>query len=266
MGRRNRPKRNSWEEDDDDGEIDRAEMEWLMHRQTSANKRRRPAENETNSIPDDVNTKDKNNHESQTDIAANGSPQIAPKNDANSPEKDKIERMKLKKQRQKERRKEKKAKTAKAAEAIQQSRQESEKAIQNKKKQEQERKKKIKQQNQSSSQQQGFTTLAKGVQYQDLIVGKGPPVQHRKKVRVSYTLRAKSHTTGKILDSSANFGFRLGKGEVIRGWDIGLQDMRVGGVRRLVVPAAAGYGHNKDVGAGRGADLYFQIDLLHVAP
>ena len=114
--------------------------------------------------------------------------------------------------------------------------------------------------------QQQYTSVAMGVKYQDLIIGKGPAVQHRKKVRVSYTLRAKSHTTGKILDSSANFGFRLGKGEVIKGWDIGLQDMRVGGTRRLVVPPSAGYGFNKDVGAGRGADLYFQIELLHVAP
>ena len=53
---------------------------------------------------------------------------------------------------------------------------------------------------------------------------------------------------------------------MIKGWDIGLQDMRVGGTRRLVVPPSAGYGFNKDVGAGRGADLYFQIELLHVAP
>ena len=45
----------------------------------------------------------------------------------------------------------------------------------------------------------------------------------RKKIRVSYTLRSKSHTSGKIIDSSHNFGFRVGKGEVIKGWDIGLE-------------------------------------------
>ena len=81
---------------------------------------------------------------------------------------------------------------------------------------------------------------------------------------MSYLLRARSHTTGKLLDSSGNFGFRLGKGEVIEGWDIGVAGMRVGGTRRLIVPREAGYG-NKDVGAGRGADLYFEIELLQVA-
>lgn len=112
---------------------------------------------------------------------------------------------------------------------------------------------------------QSFRTFNKGVKCLDLVVGKGPMVQHRKKVRVSYTLRAKSHTTGKILDSSKNFGFRVGKGEVIQGWDIGLEYMKAGGIRRLIVPPQAGYG-NKDVGAGKCADLYFEIELLHVAP
>ena len=130
------------------------------------------------------------------------------------------------------------------------------------KEQESEKKKKSKEKHATQS----FRTLNKGVKYLDLVLGKGPMVQHRKKVRVSYTLRAKSHTTGKILDSSNNFGFRLGKGEVIQGWDIGLEGMKVGGIRRLIVPSSAGYGSNKDVGAGRGADLYFEIELLHVAP
>lgn len=40
----------------------------------------------------------------------------------------------------------------------------------------------------------------------------------------------------------------------------------VGGSRRLIVPPGAGYGLYKDVGAGKGGDLYFQIELLHVAP
>ena len=110
-----------------------------------------------------------------------------------------------------------------------------------------------------------FVTLARGVRCMDLSIGKGPIVVHRKNVRVSYTLRSKSHASGKVLDSSGNFGFHFGKGEVIKGWDIGLVGMKVGGIRRLVVPPSAGYG-NRDVGAGSGGDLYFQIELLHVAP
>ncbi len=111
----------------------------------------------------------------------------------------------------------------------------------------------------------GFATLTKGVRYKDVSIGKGPIVVHRKNVRVSYTLRSKSHISGKILDSSSNFGFHFGKGEVIKGWDLELVGMKVRGVRRLVVPLSVGYG-NRDIGAGNGGDLYFEIELLHVAP
>jgi FKBP-type peptidyl-prolyl cis-trans isomerase len=182
-------------------------------------------------------------------------------NDAKVPsaviEQDKIERMRLKKQRQKERRKEKKA----IAATNQKTKIKLERFAEKEKSLLIEKTKKSKEKHPIQS----FRTMHKGVKYLDLVVGKGPTVQHRKKVRVSYTLRAKSHTTGKVLDSSHNFGFRLGKGEVIQGWDIGLEGMRMGGVRRLIVPPLAGYGNSKDVGAGRGGDLFFEIELLHVA-
>jgi len=124
-------------------------------------------------------------------------------------------------------------------------------------------KKKVKDSSKQASNE--FESLRKGVKFLDLKVGNGPVVQHRKKIRVAYTLRAKNHTNGKIIDASKNFGFRLGKGEVIEGYDIGLEGMRVGGIRRLIVPKQAGY-HNDDIGAGRGADLFFEIELLYVAP
>ena len=245
MGRRNR---RSWEEGEEDYGLERAEKNWLKRRHDT--KRQKTEDKGDKKIIDDETP--------DTDTSS-------PKNDtrSSSAEKvDKIERMKLKKQRQKERRREKKAAQSALAAEMQQSRK-TEQSLRDKQKKDA-REKKIRIEERQS--QQKYTSVAMGVKYQDLIIGKGPVVQHRKKVRVSYTLRAKSHTTGKILDSSANFGFRLGKGEVIKGWDIGLQDMRVGGTRRLVVPRSAGYGFNKDVGAGRGADLYFQIELLHVAP
>ena len=177
---------------------------------------------------------------------------------------DQIDRLRAKKQAQKQRRREKKARRKKEEEI---SRIEQDQAIQQQKaKAEQE--KKAKQQKQKQKQKpssQQFQTLRRGVQYRDLVVGKGPEVQHRKKCRVRYVLRTKSHIAGKILDASQSFAFRLGKGEVISGWDIGMENMRVGGVRRLIVPPEAGYG-NKDIGGGRGAILYFEIELLHVAP
>lgn len=79
-------------------------------------------------------------------------------------------------------------------------------------------------------------------------------------MRVSYKLHAKNKT-GKVIDSSSNFGFCMGKGEVISGWEIGLLRMRQGGTRHLIVPPAAGYG-NQNIGAGSGGLLYFEITLL----
>jgi FKBP-type peptidyl-prolyl cis-trans isomerase len=105
-----------------------------------------------------------------------------------------------------------------------------------------------------------WKTLRLGVKYRDIQLGKGPFVQDRKKVHVNYTLRANS-ASGKVVDSGTNFRFRVGKGEVIKGWDIGLSGMRQGSIRQLLVPPEAGYGR-KNIGAGVGATLFFQIDLL----
>lgn len=105
-----------------------------------------------------------------------------------------------------------------------------------------------------------FETLAKGVQYSDVLIGKGPSVQETNKIRVAYTLRSK-HRFGKVLDSSNDFKFRIGRGEVVKGWDIGIIGMRQGGKRYLIVPPDAGYG-GRDVGAGRGGLLFFEVTLL----
>ena len=225
MGRRNRKNRDS---DDDEG-IGKAELEWMMKRQKTTN--------------------------NDNDVSKSSTTTTT------SEEQDKVERMRLKKAQRKAKQKAKKM-ALKQEEAIQQSKRQAEKALHDKQKRDLEKKKK-KLKKETGSQE--YKTLAKGVKYQDLVIGKGIPVKHRKKIRVSYTLRSKSHTSGKIIDLSHNFGFRVGKGEVIKGWDIGLEGMKVGGSRRLIVPPGAGYG-NKDVGAGKGGDLYFQIELLHVAP
>lgn len=105
-----------------------------------------------------------------------------------------------------------------------------------------------------------FIKTHKGVKYCDVVLGKGPVVEDRKKVRVKYILRA-NNKEGKIIDSSGNFGFCVGKGEVIQGWEIGLLRMKEGGTRHIIVPPGAGYG-SKDIGAGSGGDLYFEVTLL----
>ena len=76
-----------------------------------------------------------------------------------------------------------------------------------------------------------------------------------------------AYSTGEEFDASWNrgapFAFPLGGGKVIAGWDRGVQGMRVGGRRRLIIPPALGYG---DRGAGQviapGETLIFVVDLL----
>ena len=74
---------------------------------------------------------------------------------------------------------------------------------------------------------------------------------------------------GTLFDSSYErgkpFQCMIGTGRVIKGWDIGLMGMRVGGKRRLFVPAQLGYGE-RQVGAHipPNSDLHFEIELLEV--
>lgn len=107
----------------------------------------------------------------------------------------------------------------------------------------------------------GTTTLRMGVKYNDIVVGKGRVAEENMLVNVSYKLTGGQY--GAVLDSSKKFFFRIGKGEVIKGWDIGVIGMQEGGRRKLIVPPKAGYG-SQDIGAGPGATLFFDITLLSI--
>ena len=101
----------------------------------------------------------------------------------------------------------------------------------------------------------------------DLVVGDGPEAAAGRTVMVHYVGVAWS--TGRQFDASwdrgETFDFRLGAGQVIQGWDEGVAGMKVGGRRRLTIPADKGYG-----GRGAGPDikggetLVFVVDLLGV--
>jgi peptidylprolyl isomerase len=101
----------------------------------------------------------------------------------------------------------------------------------------------------------------------DLTTGDGTEAVPGKTVRVHYV--GVAHSTGEEFDASYNRGeplsFRLGSGQVIAGWDQGVQGMKVGGRRQLVIPPHLGYG---DRGAGGvikpGETLIFVVDLLEV--
>ena len=101
----------------------------------------------------------------------------------------------------------------------------------------------------------------------DLVVGDGTEAVAGRTVMVHYVGVAWS--TGQQFDASwdrgETFDFRLGAGQVIQGWDEGVAGMKVGGRRRLTIPAHKGYGSR---GAGRdikgGETLVFVVDLLGV--
>lgn len=105
------------------------------------------------------------------------------------------------------------------------------------------------------------------LQIEDLKVGDGAEAKHGKEVTVHYTGWL---TNGKKFDSSVDrkkpFKFKLGAKQVIKGWDQGVQGMKIGGKRKLTIPPDMGYGA---AGAGGGlippnATLVFEVELLKV--
>ena len=166
----------------------------------------------------------------------------------------KEERQRLKNQQRKALRKEKKARKQQLAQEISDQKKEQHAEVERLEIQQRQLKKQ-KQQAASCLSKSDFTTLSLGVQYKDIVVGKGRPVMQdgKEEVRVGYKLRA-HHGQGKVLDTSADFRFRVGTGQVVKG-------MRQGGVRHLIVPPEAGYGR-KNVGAGPNGVLFFEITLL----
>ena len=90
-------------------------------------------------------------------------------------------------------------------------------------------------------------TTPSGLQYEDTVVGTGAVAKAGQKVKVHYTgWLYNNGQAGAKFDSSKDRGqpfvFPLAAGHVIQGWDEGVQGMAVGGTRRLVIPAALGYG------------------------
>jgi len=107
-------------------------------------------------------------------------------------------------------------------------------------------------------------TTPSGLTIEDLALGEGAVAAAGQSVTVHYTgWLANGDKFDSSKDRNDPFVFHLGAGQVIRGWDEGVQGMQVGGTRKLTIPPGLGYGAR---GAGGvippNATLVFEVELL----
>lgn len=116
------------------------------------------------------------------------------------------------------------------------------------------------------------TARANGaVRYMDVVVGTGEIAEERKCVLTHYTgyltdgSRFESSRDSTASAPGAPIPFVVGGGQVIKGWELGVQGMRIGGTRRLFIPARLAYGAKGSLPVvPRNADLIFDVELLGV--
>lgn len=112
-----------------------------------------------------------------------------------------------------------------------------------------------------------MATTPSGLQIEDTTVGTGTEAAAGNSVEVHYV---GTFPDGKGFDSSRSrgrpFTFQLGAGRVIKGWDEGVAGMKVGGIRKLIIPPELAYGSRGAPGAiPPNATLHFEVELLKVS-
>ncbi|CAI4035341.1 hypothetical protein SMKI_12G4940 [Saccharomyces mikatae IFO 1815] len=104
--------------------------------------------------------------------------------------------------------------------------------------------------------------LEGGIIIEDRLTGKGPHAKKGARVGMRYVGKLKN---GKVFDKNTKgkpFVFKLGQGEVIKGWDIGVAGMAVGGERRIIIPAPYAYGKQALPGIPANSELTFDVKLV----
>ncbi|KAF2436113.1 hypothetical protein EJ08DRAFT_655806 [Tothia fuscella] len=110
----------------------------------------------------------------------------------------------------------------------------------------------------------GKTKVVQGVTIDERKSGSGPAAKKGDKISMRYIGKLKD---GKQFDSNTKgepFKFKLGAGEVIKGWDVGVQGMCAGSERRLVIPAHLAYGKQGQKGIPANSELTFDVKLLSI--
>ena len=111
-------------------------------------------------------------------------------------------------------------------------------------------------------------TTASGLQYIDIVAGTGASPVKGNQVTMNYTGRL---TDGTAFDSNVDpkfghvqpFEFKIGTGQVIKGWDEGIMSMKEGGKRQLIIPGALAYGEQGYPGViPPNATLVFDVELV----
>lgn len=112
-----------------------------------------------------------------------------------------------------------------------------------------------------------WVTLTGGLKIQDIVIGPGREAKAGNVVAAHYTGTLENGTKfDSSYDRGEPFAFILGSGQVIKGWDMGIEGMKIGGKRKFIIPPELAYG-DRELGNGlipANSTLYFEVELLAV--
>lgn len=111
----------------------------------------------------------------------------------------------------------------------------------------------------------GWTDFEGGIKYKDVTTGKGAEVKQGDFITAFYTLWLPDGTMLQTNKGAQPFSTYIGVGQLIRGWDLTVPGMKVGGVRKLIIPGPYAYGANPRPGSGipPNATLVFELEIVN---